>query len=55
MNPVSFRLWLTVALCAGWAILMIVFLRKADWALAALSAVLLIAYCVRLYSLTRRR
>ena len=55
MNPVGFRLWLTVALCAGWAILLIVFLRKGNWALAALSAVLLIAYGVRLYGLTKQR
>ncbi|WP_164473395.1 MULTISPECIES: hypothetical protein [Deinococcus] len=55
MKPNSFNTYLTVALCAGWAILLITFLRKANWPLAGLSAVLLIAYGVRLYLLTKRR
>ncbi|WP_202630436.1 hypothetical protein [Deinococcus alpinitundrae] len=54
MKPNAFNLYLTVALCAGWAILLITFLRKANWPLAALSAVLLIAYGVRLYNLTKK-
>ncbi|WP_420596139.1 hypothetical protein [Deinococcus sp.] len=53
-NPNGFRVWLTVALCAGWAILLILFLRRANWPLVVISAILLIAYCVRLYGLTRR-
>ncbi|GAA4017758.1 hypothetical protein GCM10022631_33150 [Deinococcus rubellus] len=54
MKSNSFNVWLTVALCAGWAILLIRFVSLAQWPLAALSAVLLIAYGVRLYNLTKR-
>ncbi len=55
MKPNPFNLWLTVALCAGWAILLILFVRRAQWPLALLSAVLLGAYMLRLYNLTKRR
>ncbi|WP_181391949.1 hypothetical protein [Deinococcus irradiatisoli] len=55
MKPNPFTLWLTVALCAGWAILLILFLRRAQWPLVLLSALLLAVYLYRLYNLTRRR
>ncbi len=55
MKPNSFTLWLTVALCAGWAILLLRFVQRGQWPLAGLCALLLIAYGVRLYTLTKRR
>ena len=54
-NPPGFQVWLTVAVCSGWAILTILFARRENWTLAAISAVSLILYCVRLYLLTKRK
>lgn len=53
MPNATARIWITLAVTAGWVILALRFLSKRDWPFTALSVVAALFYGCRLYRLTQ--